>query len=174
MNYSLKKHVRNEYYIYVLCVFSVVLFIMFALIVISGMIDIYKKINIINMEVFINIAKTFIFMPVISIVFLLIFIYRVYNIKSFLKNCMEVNAQIEKYLGYYGKYNITRQDGTETGIRVYFNYTIDNVAYKKGYSLIKNKHNINYFNKYKKQGETVKILAANNNPKKILIKEIFE
>jgi hypothetical protein len=125
------------------------------------------------MGLFLILLKDFIIMPIISLIALIILFLRINNVKYFLKNNFEVEAKIEKYLAYYGSKNYTQKEGSETAIRIIFLYVIDNIEYKKGYSLAKNKYTIEYFDLYKRQGEMVKILVSNKNYKKIMIKELF-
>ena len=72
------------------------------------------------------------------------------NTKHFLENCSEVDAKIEEYLAYYESKNYSRKEGTETGFRIKFSYKFNNENYIKGYSISRNKHTVNYLDKYKK------------------------
>jgi hypothetical protein len=121
-----------------------------------------------------SILKILIILPILSVLFFIILLGRIYCTNRFINNCIEADAKIEKYLAYYGSRNYSHKEGTETAIRIIFNYTINNIEYKKGYSLTKNKYTIGYFDNYKKQGDHVKILVSKNNPKNIMLNEILK
>ncbi|MDR0322153.1 MAG: hypothetical protein LBI28_11665 [Treponema sp.] len=169
IEYSFKKHIENEYVTYLLFLMFIILM---ALCIFLTTTATFIANGFFNINYFLGKLYDIIFMPIISFISLVLLLLRVYSTKQFLKNCLEINAKIEKYLCYYGKYS-RGIEGTETAIRVIFSYTINGKNYTKGYSIAKNKNTREYFDLFKKQGENVKILVDNKNPKKIMVKEIF-
>ena len=169
MKYSFKKHITNEYYLYIIFLISIIFMAIYILISIWTT---FIKSGTIDLKIFLWILNDLRFMPIISFVFFGLLLFRVYKTKKFLKNCMEIDATIEKYEFYYGKYSMGKE-GCETGIRITFSYTINNENYTKWYSIAKNKQTVKYFDLFKRKEENVKILVDNKNPRKIMIKEIF-
>lgn len=166
MQYSFKKHINNEYYLYLLFLLGIICMIIYIMCTLPIIIKV-KSVNFI-------ILKHFIAHPIISVISFIILLIRVFSVKIFLRYCIEIDAKIEKCLFYFGSRNWSRQEGTETGVRITLSYKYNNIEYKKGYSLAKNKYTMKYFNKYKEVGNIVKILISDNNPKKIMLKEIFD
>ena len=172
MDFSLKRYIRNDYYTYILLLMSILFFAIFILIVLFVTLQNFIANQTFNVNLLVAIVKYMIFMPIISLVLFVLFIIKINITKTFLKDCIEVDATIDKYLAYYQSRNYSKKEGTETAIRVYFNYKVNGIEYKAGHSIAKNKKTIQFFEKYKNQGNIVKILVGSKNPKKIMIKEI--
>ena len=174
MEFSLKKYIQNDYYTFILFLFSIMFMGIYILILLFSVVQGLLTNQTLNVTLLIGIAKYMFPMPIISIILFLIFLLKINSVKLFLNDCTEIDATIEKYLAYYGSRNYSHKEGTETAIRVFFIYFIDGIEYKKEYSIAKNRNTIKYFEKYKNQGNNVKILVSNRNSKNILIKEIIE
>jgi hypothetical protein len=164
MKYSFKKHIHNENYINTIYVIIIVSFGACMLFVIF--MGIFGNINTIKELIFFFIIALMIFF-IIQIIPLMFLLLRVHSIKKLLNNYSEVNAKIEKYR------EIRYRGGQEAGLKVYFSYIINNKYYYKVYSIVKNKYTNEYYGIYKEPEKTVKLLVENENPKKIMIKEIF-
>ena len=115
-------------------------------------------------------------LPILCLVFflvtltsLIILLTKSRNIKNFQGNCSEITAKIESFKPLYGAKTVG-----EIGYKIIFSYDYNNSNYAKGYSIRKNKHTAACLKNYLKLGEMVKILVGNNNPEKIMIKEIFK
>jgi len=115
--------------------------------------------------------RLFLFIPVyilISLFSLIQLLRRLHYLKHFLDNCTEVTAKIENYLPEAELF------GNGLDFIVFFSFTYKNNDYTVYYSLPSNpRYKIN-LDKYSKIGETVQILVKKDNPKKILIKEVYK
>ena len=169
MKYSFKKHILNDYYSLILFIISIVIFIIFVLFLLISIIHNY----ILSKEFNLDFIKIFFVLPIISLFCFINLIIKIYETKDFIKNCFEIDAKIEKYLAYYGKYNDTYEDGTETAILITFSYEYNNSKYRTRFSISNNKHTKKYFNNYKEYGETVKILINKRKPWRMKIKEMY-
>jgi len=169
MDYSFKKHTKNEYFTYLLFLLPIIFMALYIGLVVATTFIAY---GFFHLNYFISMLQHLIFMPIISFISLVLLLLRVLATKRFLKECFEIDATIEKYLLYYQRYS-SGKEGTETAIRVIFTYIINGENYSRGYSIAKNKNTVKYFELYKKQGERVKILVDSKNPKKIMVREIF-
>jgi hypothetical protein len=173
MKYSFKNHIQNEYYLFLLYMMSIILLALYVCIIVFTVLNNFITSKAFNLDLLLGLLNYLIFLPILSLILFAVLLLRIYNVNDFLKNCSEIDGKIEKCLAFYGSRNYTQKEGTETAIRVTFSYTINNNKYTGNIQLPKNKHTVKYIDIYKRQGETVRILVGNKNPKKIMIKEIF-
>jgi len=95
---------------------------------------------------------------------LIVLLKRLYDIKHFQGNCSEIDAEIVSYKPL--KDRVFRVRAYE----IIFSYNYKNKKYTHGYSI---GENARYLYDYSKPGGTVSILVRNDNPNKIMMKELF-
>jgi len=110
----------------------------------------------------------FIFLYIVLIIIclttLIVLLKRLYDIKHFQKNCSEIDAKIEDYKPLKDRVSKVR------AYEIIFSYNYNNKNYTHGYSI---GENARYLYDYSKKGEKVRILVRNDNPNKIMMKELF-
>jgi len=168
MVYSFKKLLQFDFGIYNVFI----IFIIFSIFFVIGSIAI--TMFVINGLVYEISKDDGLLLPIVYLVVflgtltsLIILLTKSRNINNFQGNCSEITAKIESFKPLKNKY------GNEIGYKIIFSYDYNNLNYAKGYSIKKNEHTAACLKNYLKLGETVKILVGNNNPEKIMIKEIF-
>jgi len=168
MNYSFKKLIQNDNNAALSFILCIVFFILFA---IGIFIFIYPIINNTDKNSNFNFSDEFYgFLPYLlillfSLINLAALLKRTYNAKHFLEDCSEVDAIIANYA--------EKRNRANSYFEITFSYKINNENHTKKFSIIRNKQTVKYIDNYKRKGETIKILIRNDNPKKIMIKEIF-
>jgi len=99
---------------------------------------------------------------------LVLLLIRSHNVKHFQENCSVITAKVESY------YSLRSRNSAIVGYKIKFSYKFNNENYVKEYSIRKNKYTKTYLDNYLNTEETIRILVRNDNPQKILIKEIFD
>jgi len=170
MEYSFKKIIRNDYIAYnayITCIVFSVFFVIFSVFPVLLIVSIVKGENdftVFNESSWFFLSYLFYFLAFSAP--LIILLIRAHTIKHFQENCSEIDAKIEIFIP-------VRNKGREIGFKITFSYKYNNENYTKKYSLLKNKHTLPYLDNYIGYGKTVRILVRNDNPKKILIKEVL-
>jgi hypothetical protein len=173
LKYSFRKQIQNEYYSLLLFWFAIIPMIVFFAFIVFAVIFGFVEYKSFSMDILLFYLKTFFWLPVSSILIFFLLLMKIFDTKSFIKYCTEIDAKIEKYLAYYGKHNDSHEDGTETAILVVFSYEFNGIQYRTRYSIARNEKSIEYFDNYKEFGNTVKILVHKEKPWKMKIKELF-
>jgi len=124
--------------------------------------------NLNSYDLTLDISIIFCFLILVMLSPIIWLIIKAHYVKQILRNCLEIEAKIERY------YKVDSRRQYDLGIGVVFSYTIFDKMYQRHYEINKNEYTKNYYDNYKKEGEMVKILVKNDGKfQKILIKVVF-